>query len=249
MTRVAAGPVVVITGASSGIGEAIARELARQGCRLVLAARRVERLEALAASLGPDVLCVATDVTADGALTELAAAAAARFGHIDVWVNNAGIGLQGRRWWEQDVADIDQVLNTNLRAVVLGVQAALPGMLERGRGHFIQIGSVAGLVGSSGVYSATKFGVTGFNDALRRELRGRGIHVSLVAPGFIATEMTERLRMRMPGPEIVARAVARLIQRPRRLVIVPWWYRLAVWLERLSPALVDWFFSKQPMKL
>lgn len=237
--------VVVITGASSGIGEATARELAARGHRLVLAARRVDRLEALAAELSAktDLLVVQTDMGDGAQVAELARKAAERFGSIDVWVNNAGMGPQ-RPVWENDPADIGRVIDVNLTGPILSVPAAVPYMLKQGRGHFINVASVAGHIGTNPVYSATKFGLRGFSEALGRELWSKGIRVSVVSPGYIATEMTRGKQLRMPGPEGVARAIARLIRRPKREVVVPGWYRVLIWLGAHFPWIVDRILRK-----
>ncbi|HEY3368740.1 MAG TPA: SDR family NAD(P)-dependent oxidoreductase [Symbiobacteriaceae bacterium] len=233
--------VVVITGASSGIGEATARLLAREGHKLALAARRVERLEALAAELAglTDVLVVRADVAQPADLEDLARQAGERFGAIDVWINNAGIG-NGPPWYEQDPAAIARVIDTNLTGPILGARAALPWMRKQGSGLIINIGSVAGSIGTAGVYSATKFGLRGFSESLRREVARFGVKVAHVSPGFIRTEMTASVRMRMPSADVAARVIARLIRRPKREVVVPGWYRMLIALNRISPALVDW---------
>lgn len=233
--------VVVITGASSGIGEAAARELARRGHTLVLAARRVERLEALAAELAPqaEVLVVPADVSRPEEIENLARQAGERFGRIDVWVNNAGIG-NGPPWFKQPVEQIARVIDTNLTAPILGVRAALPWMQKAGRGLVINIGSVAGAIGTAGVYSATKFGLYGFSEASRRELARLGIRVAHVSPGFIATEMTRGVPLPMPPASVVGRAIARLVERPRKWIVVPGWYRILIAMNRHFPGLVDW---------
>ncbi|HWI62882.1 MAG TPA: SDR family NAD(P)-dependent oxidoreductase [Symbiobacteriaceae bacterium] len=238
--------VVVITGASSGIGEAAARELARGGHKLVLAARRAERLAALEGELSQqtEVLTVTADV-GDGAQVEaLARQAAERFGTIDVWVNNAGLGPQGR-WWEMEQAAIAQVVDVNLTAPLLSVRAALPYMKARGRGHFINVASVSGHIGNHALYSATKFGLVGLSEALGRELKPLGIQVSVVSPGFIATEMTRGVTWPMPGPEVVARVIARLIRRPKREVVVPGWYRVLIWLNAHFRWVTDAVLARQ----
>lgn len=232
--------IVVITGASSGIGEAAARALAERGHRLVLAARRVDRLQALAAELGArtEVVVVPTDVADRAQVEALARRAGEHFGGIDVWINNAGIAHR-HPWWELSPEAIDRVIDVNLRAAIHGARAAIPWMLRQRRGHIINVASVSGLVGVSGVYSATKFGLRGHSEALRRELAPYGIHVSLVSPGFVRTEMTANNPMPMPPASVVGKVIANLIDRPRREVVVPGWYRLAVWLNAAAPWLVD----------
>ncbi|WP_221089646.1 SDR family NAD(P)-dependent oxidoreductase [Deinococcus aquaedulcis] len=240
-----ARPVVVLTGASSGIGRATAEELADLGYALVLAARRTDELHALARRLDPSgarVIAVPTDVTDDASRRALLAAAQAHFGRIDVLVNNAGVTVE-RGWWWND-ADPLRVLRVNLEAPVELTRLVLPALRAQGSGHIVNIGSVAGLAATNGIYSASKFGLRGFSLALRRELLGSGVHVSLVAPGFVKSEMTARARLPMPGPEVVARAVAAVLLRPRAETVVPAPYRALVWLERHFPALGDWVVQR-----
>lgn len=232
--------VVVITGASSGLGEATAKVLAEKGHKLVLAARRVERLQSLATQLLnlTEVMVVPTDVADPAALEALADAAFQRFGRIDVWVNNAGVG-DAPTWWQDSPESIARVVDINLLAPILGARAALKYMLPQHSGHIINVASVAGHIGTTGIYSATKFGLRGHTDAARRELLPLGIHVSLISPGFVASEMTEGVPMKMPPARIVGEAVLRLINRPRREVVVPGWYRLLISFARTCPGLTD----------
>nr|WP_315245838.1 SDR family oxidoreductase [uncultured Albidiferax sp.] len=187
------GKVVMVTGASSGIGEATARALATHGATLVLAARRTDRLARLAAELGDQVLWAATDVTQLADLQSLAGQAVARFGRIDVLVNNAGIMpismlAQGR------VDDWDRMIDVNIKGVLYGIHAVLGGMLAQGAGHIINISSVAGLaVGPGGaVYSATKFAVRAITDGLRQECVGK-VRVTSICPGLVSSELTESI--------------------------------------------------------
>lgn len=236
-----AGRVALITGASGGIGAATAHELARQGASVVLAARRADLLEALALELGAagvEALAVPTDLTDVTQITRLVERALERFGRIDILVNNAGIGTP-RPLAKTPPDAIRRELEVNLVSVILLTRAVLPGMLERRRGAIISIASVAGHVAVEPLYSATKFGVRGFSYALRRQLRGSGVTVSVVSPGFIRTPMTASMKLPMPGPEIVARKVAGLIKKPKREVIVPGVYRIMPVIERHLPWLVD----------
>jgi short-subunit dehydrogenase len=238
--------VALITGASSGIGAAIARELARRGYALVLAARSVGALERLAAELsraGAPALPVPTDVTRPADIERLVRVALARFERIDVLVNNAGIG-ETRRAPHGAAADL--TLHTNLLAPIQLTRAVVPTMLSQRSGHIINIASVAahvGIPGSAG-YAASKHGLRGYSEALRRELAPYGISVSVISPGLIRTAMTKRHRLPMPGPALVARAVARLLRHPRHEVVVPGFYRLLIWLNRLLPWLIDWTIAR-----
>ncbi len=238
-------PVALITGASRGIGAATAQELALRGYALVLAARSVGPLATLAgelASAGCPALPVPTDLCRPEEVQRLARVALEHFGRVDALVHNAGVG-SARRPFARLGEDVTQaLLDTNLVAPIALTHALLPGMLERRSGAIVFVASVAGHVAmpASVIYSATKFGLRGFALSLRREVGHHGVGVSIVSPGFIDTEMTAQLR-RVPkaSPELVARVIADLIARPRREVITPGYYRLAIWLDRALPGLLD----------
>lgn len=240
-----AQPVALITGASRGIGAAVAHELARRGYALALAARSQHALLTLAAQLtrsGSPALPIPTDMQEPEQIDRLVRLVFAHFGRVDVLVNNAGIGGAGRRFARTSAADIDAMLATNLAAPIRLTRAVLPHMLARRSGAIILIGSVAGQIGlpTSALYSASKFGLRGFALGLRREVARAGVHVTLVAPGFIDTTMTTWLRgVPKEPPSLVARAVAEAIEHPRREIFVPGYYRLFVWLDRLAPGLID----------
>lgn len=241
MARTIRGEVAIVTGASSGIGAATALELARRGARVVLAARRADELAGVAHAIkeaGGDAYVIQTDVTDARQVARLVQQATDTYGQVDVLVNNAGIGARStlERLSAEEIA---QVVNVNLMGAMLATRAVLPGMIERRHGAIISVASVAGMVAVDPVYSATKFGLRGFALSLRRELQGSGVSVSLVSPGFIRTPLTAGRRGRMPGPEVVARAIAGMIRRPRREVIVPNYYSMAVVVEGLTPWLVD----------
>ncbi|WP_407539397.1 SDR family NAD(P)-dependent oxidoreductase [Deinococcus radiomollis] len=232
--------VVLLTGASSGIGEATARHLATLGYALVLTARRAELLGRLADELGAagtPVLTVAADVSDQRDRLRLVQAALERFGRIDALINNAGISIAQGHWW--DAPDPLRVLDVNLLAPIELTRLVLPAMLERGSGSVVNIGSVAGRVATHGMYSASKFGLRGFSLSLRREVLHTGVAVSLVSPGFIRTPLTAGTRLPMPGPEVVAQAVAEVLLRPRREVFAPAWYGPLSVTETLLPGLSD----------
>lgn len=252
------GSVVVLTGASSGIGRAAAREFARRGARLVLAARRGDALEDVAAecaALGGEAIAVPTDVSDEAQVQALAARAVERFGVIDAWVNNASVYMVGR--FEDTPPDaFRRLIDVNLFGSVHGARAALPHFRERGRGVLVFTTSIdahlpAPLVSA---YAASKWAVYGFAESLRQELRDdREIHVSLVSPAAIDTPLFHhaanysgrRLKAISPTyePEKVARAIRRQVERPRREVIVGGAGKLAAAQRRLSPALTDAAFS------
>jgi NADP-dependent 3-hydroxy acid dehydrogenase YdfG len=183
--------VVVITGASSGLGEAAARHLAQHGAKLVLGARRLERLQALAEELSlGDEAVVQTDVTDYEQVKRLVDHAAQTHGRVDVIVNNAGLmplsPLEALK-----VEDWDRTIDVNLKGVLYGIAAALPHMKAQQGGHVISVSSVAGhTVGPGGaVYSATKYGVRVISEALRQEVKPYNIRTTVVSPGAVATEL------------------------------------------------------------
>jgi NAD(P)-dependent dehydrogenase (short-subunit alcohol dehydrogenase family) len=237
------GEVAIVTGASGGIGSATARELARQGARVVLAARRADELAALAreiAESGGEALAVPTDVTDSAQLDALVARTIEAYDRIDILINNAGIGAP-RALVKLAPNFIDRLLDVDLVGPVHLTRLVLPGMLERHHGAIICIASVAGHMAVDPLYSAAKYGIRGFALSLRRQVRGSGVSVSVIAPGFIRTPMTKGVRAPMPGPDLIARAVARLVRRPKREVVVPRFYRVPIWIDRHLPALVDRF--------
>jgi NAD(P)-dependent dehydrogenase (short-subunit alcohol dehydrogenase family) len=241
------GQVALVTGSSSGIGAATARELARRGARIVLAARRTDLLDAEVQAIklsGGEALAIPTDVTDMAQVDALVARALEHYGKIDILVNNAGIGSI-RAFAATSREDIERMLETNVRGVVLLTRAVLPGMLDRRHGAIISVASVAGHVAVDPIYSATKYAVRGFSLSLRRQLAGSGVSVSVVSPGFIRSNMTSRSRRRLPGPEIVARAIGSLVTHPRREVVVPRYYRPAIWAERAFPWLADRLLKPQ----
>ncbi len=238
--------VVIVTGASSGIGAATAREFARHGAQVILAARRVEELAIQVQTIigeGHHAIAIPTDITDAVQITKLVEQTIEQFSHIDVLVNNAGIGRL-RPFHKEPEEYINQVIDVNLRGAMLMTRAVLPGMLERHHGAIISIASVAGHVALNPIYSGTKFGVRGFSLSLHRQLARSGVSVSLVSPGYINTNMNKRSRLPMPGPEHVARTIVNLAVKPRREVIVPRYYRPLITLAKTFPWLVDLVMSR-----
>ena len=190
--------VAIITGASSGIGEATAHRLAESGARVVLAARRVERLEALAADIERregTALVAPTDVTDERSVQRLARTALDAFGRIDILINNAGI-MPLSPISKLKVAEWDRMIDVNIKGVLYCVAATLPTMLEQGSGHIINVSSVAGRrpFPSGAVYSATKFAIRAISQGLRLELSPiKGIRVTDIEPGVVATELTHHI--------------------------------------------------------
>jgi NAD(P)-dependent dehydrogenase (short-subunit alcohol dehydrogenase family) len=231
--------VIVVTGASSGIGRATAVRLGRRGNTVVLAARRAAELESVAAEItaaGGAALVAPADVTDPLAVNALVERALTVDGRIDALINNAGVGCDSSILSGEE--DVRAVVEVNLLAPIRLMRAVVPIMREQRSGSIVNIGSVAGEIGIGGVYSASKFGLRGINDSVRRELAGTGIGVTLVEPGYIATDLTAH-RSGLPGPEIVAAAVERALNRPRRRIVVPGKYRAAILLANALPFVPD----------
>jgi short-subunit dehydrogenase len=225
--------VVVITGASSGIGAAVARELARRGCALVLSARNEEALREVAAECGDAVHVVRADVTSRADVEHLRDEALAAFGHVDVWINNAGRGIT-RNVLELTGADVDAMISVNVKGPLYGMQAIVPHFQERGRGHLVNVSSFLGRVPIAtqrSAYSAAKAALNSLTANLRMDLRAQwpDIHVSLVMPGIVTTAFAANALgaggavpgMRPTGnmapqtAEEVATAIAGLVEDPR----------------------------------
>ncbi|HEX6039296.1 SDR family NAD(P)-dependent oxidoreductase [Longimicrobium sp.] len=187
---------VLITGASAGIGEACARAFAQAGARLVLTARRRERLEALAAELaqahGTEAHLLALDVRDREAMLATLGGLPAEWAAIDVLVNNAGLARGTEKVQAGDPAEWDEVVQTNVNGLLYATRALTPGMVERGRGHVINLGSVAGheVYPGGAVYCATKHAVGAITRGLRMDLLGTGVRVSTVDPGMVETEFS-----------------------------------------------------------
>jgi NADP-dependent 3-hydroxy acid dehydrogenase YdfG len=193
MTENIAGKIVVITGASSGLGEAAARRLAAEGARVALGARRTERIEALAAELqrgGAEVLALETDVTVAAQVQALVDAAVQRWGRLDVIVNNAGVMPQSPLE-RRKLADWDRMIDVNIKGVLYGIAAALPVMQRQMAGQIINVASVAGhKVGpGSAVYSATKAAVRMLSEGLRQEVKPWNLRTTVISPGAVDTEL------------------------------------------------------------
>jgi short-subunit dehydrogenase len=156
----------------------------------------------------------------------------------DVLVNNAGIGWT-KLLARSSAEEITRLVDINLTGAILATRAVLPGMLDRRRGAIINVSSVCGRVAVEPLYSATKYGIRGFSLALRRQLSGSGVSVSLIAPGNISTQMTSDIQEPMAPPEIVAEAIADLVTHPRRELVVPRKHYATVYLEQGLPGLAD----------
>jgi len=250
--------VVIVTGASSGIGEATAREFGRAGDRIVLAARRIERLESLANEIdgygtGAECLVVQADLSRLPDIVAMVDRTLQAWQRVDVLVNNAGFGRLD--WLENldPVKDIEAQMNVNVMGVIQTTRQVLPVMIKQRSGSIINMCSMSGLVGTPTytIYSASKHAVHGFSEALRREVQPWGIHVSLLYPGGVVTEFgthagikrktkTTTPRSLLLTADQVGKAVVHLASHPRRMWIFPWQWGLSALLNRLWPALVDY---------
>jgi short-subunit dehydrogenase len=249
---------VAVTGASSGIGEAIAREMARAGAKLTLVARRRELLEKLATEVGGGALAVAHDLSDSTRATAWMADAEKMHGPIDVLVNNAGVENTG----PAALVDADageRLLATNLLSPVRMARQLLPAMIARGNGVIVNVTSVAALTPAplQAWYGASKAGLAAFSEALGGELRGTGVHVLTVYPGPVTTAMSEAGYAAFGGkkgavallpegrPEELARRIRRAIARRQRRIVYPRFYVGARWFPWLGRALAD-AFVKSP---
>lgn len=186
------GKTVLITGASSGIGEATARTFAQAGCKLILAARRLDRLEKLAAALPTKCYLIELDVRDRSAVDRAVAAIPTDFSAIDILVNNAGKARGLAKLHEADIADQEEMIYTNVMGLLYCSRAVIPGMVKRGSGHVINIGSIAGhdVYPNGSVYCASKFAVDALTKGLRLDLVDTPIRVSTVDPGLVETEFS-----------------------------------------------------------
>src|SRR5258706_7398921 len=224
--------VVVITGASAGIGAAIASELGRRGDSLVLAARGADALQRVAAGLPSPARVVTADVTRRGDVERLRDEAIAAFGHVDVWINNAGKGIL-RPVLELTDEDVDEMIDINVKSALYGMQAIAPHFMERGRGHIVNVSSFLGRVPVApprSAYSAAKAALNTLTANLRVDLQRThpGIQVSLVMPGLVSTDFARHARgstgatpagpvgspMKPQTPDEVATIVADLLDQP-----------------------------------
>ena len=236
-TRPLSGKVALVTGASSGIGEATAVALAQAGAAVAIGARRRDRLDALSAELsgaGARVLALDLDVTDEQSCTAAVARTREELGGLDVLVNNAGVMLLGTIVGA-DTEDWRRMLSTNVLGLMYMTAAAIEGMVEQGSGDVVNISSVAGRQArkGAGVYNASKWAVNAFSESLRQEVTGRGVRIGLVEPGAVATELSSHITqpdakaasaqmaagMRTLQSEDVARAVLYLVTQPPHVAV------------------------------
>jgi short-subunit dehydrogenase len=247
-----ANQVAVVTGASSGIGRALARALAAEGAKVGLIARRKEQLDALAgeiAAAGGTAAAAAADVGDRGQVQSAVEEVRQRLGPVDLIVANAGVGAP-TLVDPMNVGDVEKMFRVNVLGVVYAIDAVLPEMLGRGRGHVAAVSSLAaykGLPGES-AYCASKAAVNTFLEGLRIQLRGRGVSVTTVCPGFVLTPMTEINDFDMPWllqPDQAARRIVRALRRKKAVYNFPWQMSL---LMKLTAWLPDWLMARSMQK-
>lgn len=197
MSKNIQGKVIVITGASSGLGEASARLLSEQGAKMVLGARRLERIERLASEIkdgGAEAIAVQTDVTDRNQVNALVDAAIQQYGRVDVMLNNAGL-MPHSPLERLKTDDWDRMIDVNIKGVLYGIAAALPHMQKQKSGHIINVSSVAGHLVTPGgaVYCATKHAVRAISEGLRQEVKPYNIRSTIVSPGAVATELPDSI--------------------------------------------------------
>lgn len=253
--------VVMVTGASSGIGRATAMAFAARGARLVLISRRQAALDEAAAHIretyGTEVLTVSADLGLEKDIRTAVDAAEAHYGHIDVLVNAAGVFLGGPLE-EASPTTVRKLLAVNVQAVIRLTQSVLPGMIQRKQGHIVNVSSMVSLLGAPGasVYASSKVAVNGFSAALRRELRGTGVTVTNFMPGWTKTPMIERLdrdEMRAAGilnplifidsPQVVGEAIVDAVRYNREEVLFGGpMVTVGAWVARIFPGLYDFYY-------
>lgn len=243
--------VVLITGASSGIGEAAAQEFAKLNANLVLVSRNKENLEQVSKSLSKyniKILVLPCDVSKKDQVIEMSKIVLEKFGKIDVLVNNAGFGIYNTVN-ETKIEEIESQLATNFYGMVYCIKAFLPNMIQNGSGHIVNVASVAASVGipKMASYCASKFAMLGFSEGLFHELQGTGVGVTVVSPIMVRTNFFNNNSFKkMPNysstslsSTTVAKAIVRASSSPRLEIIVPQFVRIVVWLKQTLPYLIN----------
>ncbi|TFH65844.1 MAG: SDR family NAD(P)-dependent oxidoreductase [Gemmatimonadales bacterium] len=244
--------VCFITGASSGLGMGLAIRLAKDGYAVGLAARRESKLEEVAGRVreqGGTAAIYPCDVSQRDQVTEAVRRCEEELGPVELLVANAGVSVN-TRVEAFDAGEVERVIRINLLGAVYATDAVLAGMLERGRGQIVAVSSIAGFAGlpMSAAYSASKGGMTNFFESLRIDLRGTGVDVTVIMPGFVKTPMTSHNRHRMPflmdlGPAV--ELMVRAIRKRKKSLAYPWPMAAVAWTARLLPRpAYDWLASR-----
>lgn len=250
--------VAIITGASTGIGKETAKIFAKAGCKIVLASRNLENLNKVASeikSFNPNVLVVRSDVSDFKSLDNLVDQTVRNFGRIDILVNNAGFGIYG--WFHQTpFEEIENIMRVNFLGAAYLIHKVLPIMIEQREGVVVNVSSVVGKRGVSGmgIYSASKFALTGLTEALRVEYKKLGIHFIGVHPGTTETKFFENAKYygttRMQGrfmimsAEKVAKAILKAVVKKKRDIVLTPVGKLTIWINKFFPSFVDFVMSK-----
>jgi NAD(P)-dependent dehydrogenase (short-subunit alcohol dehydrogenase family) len=271
--RIFDGATAIVTGGASGIGRALAEELARRGCEVVLADLQIELAEEVASEIrvsGGKAKAVKIDVTDFPAMEQLVQETVKRTGRLDYIFNNAGIVIGGHVN-HYGIEDWNQIVDVNLRGVINGIQASYKIMMAQGFGHIVNTASMAGLMPGPGnvAYTTTKHAVVGLSKSLRAEAAQMGVRVSVICPGVIRTPIlegggrygkmlvdipSEELRrmlekLRPMSPNLFAKKVLNSVAKNRAIIIVPSWWKLFWWINRLSPSLGIFLAQKSFQKM
>lgn len=264
--------VVIVTGASSGIGEAIAREFASKGSKVVLAARSADKLSEIVnelIALKFEATFVRTDVSKEDECRRLVEKTVEKYGTVDILINNAGVSMRAL-FLDTELKVLHQLMNVNFWGTVYCTKFSLPYLIEQ-KGSLVGVSSVAGFHGLPGRtgYSASKFAMHGFLETVRIENLKKGLHVMIIAPGFTSTEIRKRALLadgseqgesprdehKLMTPEYVAKWVLKGIRKKKRNILLTWDGRLTALFQRIVPDLVDWLYyyemskeNKSPIK-
>ena len=245
------GKVVVITGASSGIGEQSAEEFTKLHANVVLVSRNEEQLQKIATRLSKyqtETFVYACDVSDKDQVDKMGKIIIEKFGTIDVLVNNAGFGIYNTVE-KTTIGELESQMSTNFLGMMYCTKTFLPQLLKQGSGHIVNVASVAGSIGIPGmaVYCASKFAMLGFSESLFHELKGTGVGVTVVSPIMVRTNFFKHESFgNMPrysatslDPKTVANAVVRAASSPRLEIVVPQFVRIAIWLKQTFPYLIN----------
>jgi NAD(P)-dependent dehydrogenase (short-subunit alcohol dehydrogenase family) len=271
--RIFEGATAIVTGGASGIGRALAEELAKRGCEVVLADLQVDLAEEVASEIqvsGGKAKAVKIDVTDFPATEQLVQETVKRTGRLDYIFNNAGIVIGGYVS-QYSIEDWNQIVDVNLRGVINGIQAAYKMMIAQGFGHIINTASMAGLMPGPGnvAYTTTKHAVVGLSKSLRAEAAQMGVRVSVLCPGVVRTPILEgggkygKMLINIPpekvrqlweklkpmSPNLFAEKVLKSVAKNKAIIIVPSWWKVCWWINRLSPSLGMFLSQKRFQKL